>query len=276
MNRKLARTLFTLLHYLLAAGISFLILVPFLWMLSTSLKDRGALFALPIQWLPERPTLVSYFKVFQIFPFARAFLNSVVVTVATVAVTIASASLAAFAFAKLRFRGKEVLFALFLATMMVPQQVTTIPLFLVLKAVGLLDSHAGVVLPAFFNAFAVFMLRQHMAGIPGDFIDAARIDGAPPFLVYRAVVMPLLSASLATLAVITFMAAWNDYFWPLVVLSDKTKLTLTLALSQLNGQYANWYNVLMAGSVLSMLPIIAVYIAAQRWFKGGLQVGGLK
>jgi multiple sugar transport system permease protein len=120
------------------------------------------------------------------------------------------------------------------------------------------------------------MLRQHIAGIPNDFIEAARIDGASTFLVYRAVVIPLISASLASLGVITFMAAWNDYFWPLVVLSDRTKLTITLALNQLNGQYSSWYNVLMAGSLLSMIPIIIIYILAQRWMKTGLQLGGLK
>lgn len=276
MKRNAARTAGLALHYAIAGAISFVVLLPFFWMVSTSLKDRGALLALPIQWIPERPSFDSYRKVFGLFPFARAFLNSAIVTASTVAIALASSSAAAFAFAKLRLRGKEALFSLFLATMMVPQQVTTIPLFLVLKSIGLLDSHAGVILPAIFNAFAIFMLRQHMAGIPDDFIDAARIDGASWFRVYRVVVLPLASASLATLAVITFMGAWNDYFWPLVVLSDRNKMTLTLALSQLNGQYASWYNVLMAGSLLSMLPILAVYVAAQKWFKGGLQVGGLK
>jgi multiple sugar transport system permease protein len=276
MNHKGKRIAFNVLHYIVAGTISFLVIVPFLWMVSTSLKDWGALLSVPIQWIPAKPTLDPYFKVFEVFPFARAFLNSAIVTVSTVLVTLLSASMAAFAFAKLHFKRKEMLFTLYLATMMVPQQVTTIPLFLILKSAGLLDSYTGVVLPALFNAFAVFMLRQHIAGIPNDFIEAARIDGASTFLVYRAVVIPLISASLASLGVITFMAAWNDYFWPLVVLSDRTKLTITLALNQLNGQYSSWYNVLMAGSLLSMIPIIIIYILAQRWMKTGLQLGGLK
>ncbi len=276
MNRRAGKIYSLIFHYLLAGTIAFIVAVPFLWMISTSLKDRGALLAVPIQWIPSDPNLASFRKVFEVFPFGRSFINSAVITISTVVLTLLSASLAAFAFAKLRFRGKGILFTLFLATLMIPQQVTTIPLFLVLRSFGLLDTYTGVVLPSIFNAFAIFMLRQHMAGIPNDFIEAATIDGASSFMVYRVVILPLVSASLATLGVIIFMTAWNDYFWPLVVLSDRNKMTLTLALNQLNGQYSSWFNVLMAGSLLSMIPIIIVYIAAQRWFRAGLQLGGLK
>jgi multiple sugar transport system permease protein len=276
MNRRTGKIYSLIFHYLLAGTIAFIVAVPFLWMISTSLKDRGALLAVPIQWIPAEPNLASFRKVFEVFPFGRSFINSAVITISTVVITLLSASLAAFAFAKLRFRGKGILFTLFLATLMIPQQVTTIPLFLVLRSFGLLDTYTGVVLPSIFNAFAIFMLRQHMSGIPNDFMEAATIDGASSFMVYRVVILPLVSASLATLGVIIFMTAWNDYFWPLVVLSDRNKMTLTLALNQLNGQYSSWFNVLMAGSLLSMIPIIIVYIAAQRWFKAGLQLGGLK
>jgi multiple sugar transport system permease protein len=233
MNRKTGKIFSTALHYLLAGTIAFIVVVPFLWMISTALKDKGALLAVPIQWIPAEPSLDSFRKVFEVFPFARSFFNSVIITFFTVLVTLFSASMAAFAFAKLRFRGKNILFSLFLATLMIPQQVTTIPLFLVLRTFGLLDTYTGVVLPSIFSAFAIFMLRQHMAGIPNDFMEAARIDGASNFMVYRIVILPLVSASLATLGVIIFMTAWNDYFWPLVVLSDRHKMTLTLALNQL-------------------------------------------
>jgi multiple sugar transport system permease protein len=266
----------TVLFYVLAGTLGLFVAIPFFWMVVTSLKDRGALMAVPIQWIPESPSLDAYGKLFQIFPFLRAFLNSCIVAVGSTLITIVSASMAAYAFGRLRFRGREALFMVVLATMMIPSQVSIIPIFIVLKNVGLLNRFGGLFAPCLFNAFAVFFLRQQVTTIPADYTDAAVMDGATHFRIFRQVVMPLCGSMLATLGVITFMGAWNDYFMPLIILSSKTRMTLPIALSQINGEYSTYYNVLMAGSLLSMLPIIAIYIAAQRYFESGLQLGGIK
>jgi multiple sugar transport system permease protein len=271
--RKLLRTA---AWYLLAGLVSFALLLPFFWMISTSLKTQGALMALPVQWLPARLTFDSYVRVFELVPFVRAVANTAVVAVATCLITVTTSAMAAFAFARLRFRGRNALFGVYLATLMIPGQVTTIPLFLVLSAVGLIGTFQGLLLPALFNAFAVFLLRQHMQTIPQDFLDAAKIDGAGLGRVFRSVAMPLSRPIVAALVVILFMTAWNDYFWPLVILTDQAYHTLTLVLSQLNGQYSTRYNILMAGSLLSMIPILVVYAAAQKYFQSGLQLGGIK
>ncbi len=256
--------------------IAVIVLIPFLWMLSTSLKNKGALMQLPVQWIPENPTLDAYAKVFSRFPFFRAILNSFFITISYTVITILSSSMAAFAFTKIKFPYADAVFKLYLASMMIPTQVTMIPLFVVMNRLGLINTYPSVILPSLFRAFAVFMLVQQMRGIPNDYMEAAELDGAGLFRIYRTVILPLSKSSIATLTVTTFMESWNDYLWPLLMLNDKNKMTLTLALNSLNGQYGTEYNLLMAGSLISMIPIIIVYICAQKYFKEGLMAGGVK
>ena len=263
-------------YYVVSIVLAVIALIPFLWMISTSLKSRGALMSIPIEWIPAEPTLDGYAKVFSRFPFLRTIGNSLLISVAYTLITLISASMAAFAFAKLRFRGSGAILSVYIATMMIPTQVTMIPLFVVMNRLGLIDSYASVILPSMFKPFAVFLLVQQMKTIPNDYIDAARIDGAGPFHTYRKLPLPLSIPTLATLAVTTFMESWNDYLWPLLMLTDRNKMTLPIALSTLNGQYSTEYNVLMAGSLISMIPIIIIYIAAQKQFKSGLMAGGIK
>ena len=263
-------------YYVVSIVLAVIALIPFLWMISTSLKSRGALMSIPIEWIPAEPTLDGYAKVFSRFPFLRTIGNSLLISVACTLITLISASMAAFAFAKLRFRGSGAILSVYIATMMIPTQVTMIPLFVVMNRLGLIDSYASVILPSMFKPFAVFLLVQQMKTIPTDYIDAARIDGAGLFQTYRKVALPLCIPTLATLAVTTFMESWNDYLWPLLMLTDRNKMTLPIALSTLNGQYSTEYNVLMAGSLISMIPIIIIYIAAQKQFKSGLMAGGIK
>lgn len=263
-------------YYVVSIVLAVIALIPFLWMISTSLKSRGALMSIPIEWIPAEPTLDGYAKVFSRFPFLRTIGNSLLISVAYTLITLISASMAAFAFAKLRFRGSGAILSVYIATMMIPTQVTIIPLFVVMNRLGLIDSYASVILPSMFKPFAVFLLVQQMKTIPNDYIDAARIDGAGLFQTYRKVALPLCIPTLATLAVTTFMESWNDYLWPLLMLTDRNKMTLPIALSTLNGQYSTEYNVLMAGSLISMIPIIIIYIAAQKQFKSGLMAGGIK
>jgi multiple sugar transport system permease protein len=262
--------------YLFASVMALFSLIPFFWMISTSLKSKGALMAIPIQWIPEQISFEGYVKVFTLFPFGRAIFNSAFVSIMSTVITLTSALMAAYVFAKIEFKGREGLFGLFLATMMVPGQVTIIPMFLVLKHLHLLNTFTGLLIIGIFNPFAIFMLRQFIKTIHNDYLDAAFMDGASQFNVFWSIIVPLSVPIITTLGIITFMGAWNDYFWPLVVLSDKAKMTLPLALSSLNGQYASEYNTLMAGSLISMAPIILLYLFAQRFFKEGLQLGGIK
>lgn len=262
--------------YLTAVFIGVIVMIPFLWMLSTSFKSKGALMQIPVQWIPKEPSLDAYRTVFSRFPLLRAIGNSFLITGSYTVVTILSASMAAFAITKIKFPWAESIFKLYLASMMIPTQVTLIPLFVIMNKLGLINTYPSVILPSLFRAFAVFMLVQQMRSIPNDFMEAARIDGAGIFRIYARVIMPLTRSAIATLTVTTFMESWNDYLWPLLMLSDKNKMTLTLALNSLNGQYGTEYNLLMAGSLISMVPIIIIYACAQRYFKSGLMSGGVK
>lgn len=273
MTHKKTRTV---LFHVKAILVAVIAMIPFFWMISTSLKGRGALMTLPIQWIPEEPTLKAYEKVFSMFPFAKAIMNSLLIAVSYTFIAVASSSMAAFAFAKVKFPFSQGLFKVYLASMMIPTQIILIPLFVIMNKMHLTDTYGSVIFPSLFRAFAVFMLVQTMRTIPDDYLAAAKIDGANLFQVFGRIVLPMCAPTVATLCVTTFMDSWNDYLWPLVMISSKSKMTLPLALNQLNGQYATEYNVLMAGSLLSMLPIILVYICAQKYFKSGLMAGGIK
>ena len=276
MSLKMRKIIYNILFYLGAALLVVVVTIPLYWMISTSLKSKGALMALPIQWIPKKPSLNSYKKVFTLFPFAKAIINSAFITVMYVVITVLSASMAAFAIAKIRFKGAKVIFAIYLTSMMIPVQITLIPMFIIMNKFSLINTYTSVISPAIFKAFAIFLLVQNMRALPDDYLEAARIDGAGMFKIYKDIIMPMLIPTVATLSITTFMEAWNDYLWPLVMLSDKNKMTLTLALNTLNGQYDTEYNVLMAGSLMSMLPIIIIYIIAQTQMKQGITVGGVK
>lgn len=276
MSHKNKNAVRIILFYLLTFGIALIVVIPFFWMVSTSLKSKGAIMQIPIEWIPQNPTLNSYKTVFTRFPLVQAIINSFGITIAYTVITILSASMAAFAITKIKFPYADIIFKLFLASMMIPTQVTLIPLFVIMNKLGLINTYPSVILPSLFRAFAVFLLVQQMRGIPNDFMEAAKIDGAGMFRIYAIVIMPLTKSAIATLTITTFMECWNDYLWPLLMLSDKTKMTLTLALNSLNGQYGTEYNLLMAGSLISMLPIVCIYAFAQKYFKAGLMSGGVK
>lgn len=270
------RKLGSIAYYTVSIILAVIAMIPFLWMISTSLKSRGALMSIPIEWIPKDPTLNAYVTVFTRFPFIKCIGNSLFISVSYTVITLLSSSMAAFAFAKLHFPRANTLLSIYLATMMIPTQVTMIPLFVIINRLGLIDTYLSVISPSFFRAFAIFLLVQQMRTIPNDYMEAARIDGANIFQIYRRVILPLCKTSIATLSITTFMDSWNDYLWPLLMLTDNNKMTLPIALSTLNGQYNTEYNVLMAGSLISMIPIIIIYIFAQKYFKSGLMSGGIK
>ena len=270
------KSIFKFLYYVIMIFLSIFMILPLFWMITTSLKESGALTAIPIEWIPKKISFGSYSKLFTIFPFGKAFINSIIVSVAITFISVFSASMAAYIFAKIPFKGREALFGIFISTMMIPGSVTLIPNYLILRNLHLLNSYLGVILPSFFNIFGIFILRQHIRTIPDDFIDAAVMDGASQWTIFFNIIIPLSKPSIATLTVITFMGAWNDYLWPLIVLTDKKKMTLPVALSMLNGQYSTEYNLLMAGALISIIPILIVYAFAQKYFEEGLTAGGIK
>ena len=260
----------------LAVMISIIALVPFLWMISTSLKSSGALLAVPIQWIPEEPTLQAYVRLFSLTGILRSIVNSFIVTAGAVVFTLASSSLAAFALSKIEFRGREGMFMLFIASMMLPSQVLFIPLYLIMNNLGLVNNLIAIILPYLFQAFAVFMLRQQMMSIPDTYLDAAAIDGAGLLRSFITVFLPMCRTALVTLAIIISMNAWNDYLMPLVILTSSENYTLPIILNSLSGQFKTGYDLLMAGSLVSIVPLLVVYIVFQRYFASGLQVGGIK
>lgn len=274
MNKHLRRKSFLVILVLLSYTL--ISLVPFFWMLSTSMKSSGALMSIPIEWIPKKVSFDAYLKIFTKLPFFRSLSNSIMITIMSTLITLLSSSMAAFIFAKFDFRFKKLLFTLFLGSMMIPLQVTGIPIFIILTKLHLTNTYLGVIAPSVFNVFAIFLLRQHMSNIPNAYLEAAVLDGAGFIKVFFKIVVPMSSIQLITLFVINFMNYWNDYFWPLIILTEPNKMTLPVILSKMNSQYATEYNTLMAGAVVSLLPILMVYVVSQKYFIKGIQEGGIK
>jgi multiple sugar transport system permease protein len=267
----------TLLYTVLVA-IGLVFTVPFLWMLSTSLKGNEEIFTVPPRWIPTVFHPANFTAIFHRMPFMRYLGNSVIVTGLTMLGIVASSSLVAYAFACLRWPGRGVLFALLLGTMMLPMQVTMIPIFVLFKDLGWLNTYKPLVVPAFFGggAFNIFLLRQFYLGIPREIADAARIDGCSEFRIYWNIMLPLARPALATVAIMTFMFSWNDFLGPLIYLSDKDKGTLALGLSMFVGQYQTEWGLLMAASLLTMLPMILVFFFFQKYIIQGFTMSGVK
>lgn len=255
-------------------------LLPFVWMVTTSLQPPGSAFNYPPKIIPTTFDLTSYKQLFTLVPFARYFLNTLIVTTATVLGQIIFCSTAAYAFARLQFIGRKAFFILFLATMMIPFQVTMIPLFLMVFKLGWVNSYIGLIGPAISSAFSIFLLRQAFLTIPRDYQDAARIDGASEWTVFFRIFLPLTKPALATVGVFAFMGSWNDLLWPLLVSRDTEHRTLELGLAYFNAtssafQQPNW-PLMMAAAVVVLVPVLAVYVFAQRFFVAGIALSGVK
>ncbi|MDZ7270883.1 MAG: carbohydrate ABC transporter permease [candidate division KSB1 bacterium] len=254
-----------------------LTLAPFAWMLSTSLKATGASFTLPPQWIPRPATLAQYRTLLAQMNFARATLNSVVVAVSVTLLGLFINSLAGYGFAKFEFPGRQKLFGLLLASMMIPGQVAMLPLFMMFNKLGLLNNYLGLIIPGMASMFGIFLLKQFMMSIPDALLDSARIDGASEWRIYWQVVLPLTKPALATLGVFSFMGAWNDFLWPLIVMTKQSMYTLPVALANLTGEeHRTQYELLMAGSVVVILPIAIAFLAMQRFYMSGITAGSLK
>ncbi|MBN8428802.1 MAG: carbohydrate ABC transporter permease [Xanthomonadales bacterium] len=251
-------------------------LAPLLWMLSVSFMPAGEASALPPPLLPSAPTLDNYRLLFSRMGIGRYALNSVWIALLVTALSLLFNTLAGYAFAKLAFRGRERLFQTLLGALVIPAQVAMMPLFLLLKEMGLVNSLGGVVVPAMASVFGIFLVRQYTRGIPDELIEAARIDGAGEFRIFWQIVLPLLKPVLVTLATFTFLGSWNDFMWPLIVLSDSGLQTLPVALSNLAREHVQDSELMMAGSVLTVLPVLLLFLALQRYYLQGLLLGSVK
>jgi multiple sugar transport system permease protein len=266
------------LLYAALLAVAGVMILPFLWMVSTSLKGSEGIFAIPPQWIPDDPRWENYAAVFERMPFLTYLRNSTLVTTLSIVGTVFSSSLVAYAFACLRWPGRDALFIFVIATMMLPLQVIMIPLFVIFKELGWLNTYKPLVVPAFLGggAFNIFLLRQFFLTIPRELFDAARMDGASEWKIYWSIALPLARPALITVAILTFMFAWNDFMGPLIYLSDQAKNTLALGLALFVGQHQTDWGVLMAASILMMLPVVLLFFLFQRYFIQGFTMSGMK
>jgi len=254
-----------------------LFIFPFLWMALTSFKTPQEIFQWPPRMFPKEWSFSNYQEVLTAVPLLRMLLNSLFVAVAVTAGTLLFSSLAAYSFARLRFKGKDLLFSMYLGTMMVPLMVTLIPTFVIMRKLGMVDTYYALIVPGFFgNAFGTFLLRQFFMTIPRQLDEAARIDGCGYFGIYSRILMPLMKPALASLFIFTFMGVWNDFLWPLVVIQTESVKTITLGLASFQGLYTTKYHLLMAAAMISVLPVLVAYISSQRYFIEGITLTGLK
>lgn len=266
-------------------GVRYLVLVigaaltafPLLWMVLASFKRESELFGPQPSLLPHAWRLANYLYVLTSLPnFPRYVLNSLVVTVSVVALNVFLDSLAAFAFSQLRFPGRKRIFAVFLMTMLIPPPTLLIPLYLLMRALGWLDTYWALIMPSATTVFGIFLVWQYMRGLPRDFLESARIDGASDFTIYRRIYLPLAAPALATLAVFTFITAWNDYLWPLVATSSDRMRTLPVGLAMLQSNHVFTWVWLMTGATISVVPVVIFYLFTQRFYLAGLTAGGIK
>jgi multiple sugar transport system permease protein len=245
-------------------------------MVSASFMARGEATTFPPALVPHQPTLVHYRDLFGRLALGRYALNSALVATVTTIGALAINASAGYAFAKLRFRGRDATFRALAAGLAIPVQVAMLPLFLLVKSLGLVNNYGGVIIPGLSSIFGIFLVRQYALAIPDDLLDAARIDGAGEFRVFRSIVLPTIQPVLATLALWTFLATWNDFMWPLIVLSDDRKYTLPVALAGLAGEHAQDVELMMAGAVITVLPVLILFLMLQRYYVEGVTEGSVK
>lgn len=250
-------------------------LMPFIWMISTSLKELNKTFTTRIVFIPDRIIWSNYSEVWKLLPFGRFFLNSLIVSVVITALQLFLCSMAAYAFSRLKWPGRDKIFLLYLAAMMIPGQVILIPNFLMIKLLGGIDTHWGVIVPQLFGVFGTFLLRQFFMTIPATLEEAAIIDGCGYFKIYRSIILPLSKPGLAALGVFAFMFSWNNFLWPLVVLNKELMFTLPIGILSFQGQFSTNWPLMMAGACQAMLPILIIYAFGQKYFIEGISLTGL-
>jgi len=268
----MSRRLFAPISYTVLTVLAAACLVPFVWMALTALKPANEVFSRT--WLPSTLAWENFPRAFTFFPFARFLTNSIIVASGGTAVHLVTSVLAAYAFARLRFRGREVLFLLYLGTLMIPRQVTVVPLFLMMREVGWLDTFWALILPSAFHALGVFLLRQFFMTIPRELEESALIDGAGRLRILWRIILPLSRPALATLGVFTFIREWNAFLWPLIATTSPDMRTLSVGLTLFTGQYGTEWHLLMAAATVTLLPTLLIFAVAQRYFVEGIALTG--
>ena len=259
---------------LLVAGLA--TAFPLLWMVSVSFMPSGAASSYPPPLLPSAPTLENYRLMFANNSAGRYMLNSALLATAVTCISLIFNTLAGYAFAKLRFRGRERIFQGLLGALVIPSQVAMIPLFAIVKQLGLVSTYGGVVVPAMASVFGIFLVRQYALSLPDELLEAARIDGASEARIFRSIVVPLLKPILVTLAILTFLGTWNDFMWPLIVLTDQKFQTLPVALASLSREHVQDNELMMAGAVITVVPVLVLFLALQRYYIAGILAGSVK
>jgi multiple sugar transport system permease protein len=262
--------------HLLLIAISAALVFPFFWMFSGAFKSSLEVVQMPPRFWPTQWNFENFIEIQRFFPIFRFVLNSVGVAVATTLLQLAVCTMAAFVFAKIPFKGRSALFVIFLMTMMIPSQVTLTPLFILFQQADLIDTYAALILPGIFSAYGTFLMRQHIQTLPDELLEAAYMDGASYYRVFAGIVVPLVKPTLAALSIFAFMSSWNNFLWPLIVINSKEFMTMPLGLSRLQGRWSTDWNLLMAGNVVSFVPIFLVYLFAQRYFVKGMTMSGIK
>lgn len=259
---------------LIVGGI--IMMIPFLWMVLGAFKPLKEIMVFPPTFLPEEPTLMNFIEVFERIPFARYYLNTAFVTIIPTIVTVMTAAMAGFGFAKYKFKGAKVMFWMIIATMMIPYPVTIVPLYVMAFNVGLVNTYAGLIVVGLCSAFGIFLMRQFILTIPDALLDAARIDGCSEFRIFFNIILPLTKPAVATLTLFTFINHWNSYIWPLMIINSDKLRTLSIAIPMFNGQYEQYPNLIYAASLMSLLPVIGLFIFSQRYFVEGITLSGMK
>ncbi len=264
-----------IIHFILIF-FAILTIAPFVWMISASFMQDGAANVYPPKFIPDKVVLTQYNNLFNRLNISNNFLNSLILSIIVTIVSLLFNSMAGYAFAKMRFKGKDKLFNFLLSSMIIPAQVTMLPLFLLLKQMGLINTYFAIIIPGMANIFGIFMIRQYALSIPDSLIESARIDGANDLQIYYKIILPLCVPILVTLAIFSFLGTWNDFLWPLIVLTDNNMYTLPVALANLMGEHSKDPELMMAGSVITIIPVILVFLALQKYYIKGIMMGGVK
>lgn len=265
-----------ILLYMLILALAAVMLVPFLWMISASLKLNKDVFTYPVKWIPEKLEWSNYSKIWKEIPLLLFFKNSAKLTIIITAIQVFTSSFAGYAFAKLHFKGRDLLFVLYICTIAVPWQVYMVPQYIMVGKMSLTDSHLGMIMMQSFTAMGVFLMRQFYTSIPDELCEAARIDGLTEYGIYFRVILPLAKGGIATLIISSFVTVWNDFMGPLIYLSSLEKKTLQLGLRMFISQYSSEYNLIMAASIVSLIPVFVMFAALQKFFTEGIAASGIK
>ena len=271
-NRAIGHTII----YILLILLTVIMLVPFLWMLSASVKMNKDIFVIPYEWLTKEPKWSNYIDIWTRIPLAKYALNTLKLTIIVTLLQILTSSFAAYAFSKLEFTGRKTLFLAYIATIAVPWQVYMVPQFMFMRSLGLADTHLAIIILQAFSAFGVFLMRQFYEGIPDSLCEAARIDGMSEYQIYAKIMLPLSKPSLSTLVIFTFVNTWNDFLGPLIYLTTDSKKTLQIGIKMFISQYSAEYGLIMAASVISLIPVLIVFMALQKYFVAGITTGAVK